>query len=117
VRVVDVRGVQSHLSAELAEPIEQAVGAPLRGGWSHPQDLEVGMIQSFSLFIIFCLNLFVTLDSMLQRNSTVLKPHYLGIWLPTHDDDEATTEKVVSNNIKCHAQFVTYPYLLNILQE
>jgi hypothetical protein len=32
VRVVDVPGIQSHLRAELAEPTEQAVGAPLQGG-------------------------------------------------------------------------------------
>jgi hypothetical protein len=37
--------------------------------------------------------------------------------LPTHDDDEASAEKLVSNNIKCYAIFVIYPYLLNILQE
>jgi hypothetical protein len=43
VRVVDVRGVQSHLSAELLEPIEPAVGAPLRGGRSRLQDPEAGM--------------------------------------------------------------------------
>jgi hypothetical protein len=36
VRVVDVQGVQSHLIAEPVEPTEQAVGAPLRGGWSCP---------------------------------------------------------------------------------
>jgi hypothetical protein len=26
----------------------------------------------------------------------------LDVWLPTHDDDEATTKKLVSNNIKCY---------------
>jgi hypothetical protein len=53
VRVVDVRGVQSHLSAELAEPIEQAIGAPLRGGRSRLQDLEAGTIHYFSLSVSF----------------------------------------------------------------
>jgi hypothetical protein len=53
VRVMIIIGVQSHLRAEMAEPIEQEVGAPLRGGRSRPQDLEASMIQSFSFFISF----------------------------------------------------------------
>jgi hypothetical protein len=40
---------------------------------------------------------------MLQKKSTRAEPHYLNIWLPSHDDDEAMTEKLVSNNIKCYA--------------
>jgi hypothetical protein len=48
VRVVDVRRVQSYLREEPTEPIEQAVDAPLWGGWSRPQDPEACMIQSFS---------------------------------------------------------------------
>jgi hypothetical protein len=51
--VVDIRGVEKHLIAELAEPIEKAIGAPLQGGQSHPQDPEVGMIHFFSLFMSF----------------------------------------------------------------
>jgi hypothetical protein len=53
VRVVDVRGVQSHLREELKESIEQGVGAPLQGGKSCLQDPKVGTIHSFSLFISF----------------------------------------------------------------
>jgi hypothetical protein len=53
VQVVNVRRVQSHLIAEPTEPIEQAVGAPLQGERSHPQDTEAGMIQSFSLPVSF----------------------------------------------------------------
>jgi hypothetical protein len=53
VLVVDVRGVQSHLSAELTEPTEQAAGAPLWGGRSCPQDPETGMVYSFSLSVSF----------------------------------------------------------------
>jgi hypothetical protein len=56
-----------------------------------------------SLHKFFCINLFVTLDSMLQRKSNIVKPHYLDVWLPVHDNDEATIEKLVSNNIKCYA--------------
>jgi hypothetical protein len=53
VRVVVILKVQSHLRAEPAKPTEQEVGAPLRGRRSHPQDPEVGMIQSFSLLVSF----------------------------------------------------------------
>jgi hypothetical protein len=58
-------------------------------------------ISVFSL--VFHINLFVTLDSMLQKKSTGAEPHYLDVWLPAHDDDEARAEKLVSNNIKCYA--------------
>jgi hypothetical protein len=61
--VVDVSGV-SYLRAE---PIEQVIGAPLQGGRSHPQDLEVGTIESFSLLVSFHINLFLMLDSILQK--------------------------------------------------
>jgi hypothetical protein len=53
VREVDVQGVQSHLSVELAESTEQAVGASLRGGQSRLQDLEEDTIQSFSIPVSF----------------------------------------------------------------
>jgi hypothetical protein len=53
VRVVDVRGVQSHLRAELTELTEQAIDALLWGGRSRLQDLEAGTIHSFSLSISF----------------------------------------------------------------
>jgi hypothetical protein len=51
VRVVGVYRVQSHLKAESTQPTEQGIGAPLRGGWSRPQDSETGMIHFFSLSI------------------------------------------------------------------
>jgi hypothetical protein len=53
VRVVVIPGVKSHLRIELAEPTEKAVGAPLWGGRSHPQDPEAGTIQSFCLLVSF----------------------------------------------------------------
>jgi hypothetical protein len=58
------------------------------------------LFLSFRKF--FHINLFITLDSMLQKKSTRIEPHYLDVWLPAHDDDKATTEKLVSNNIKCY---------------
>jgi hypothetical protein len=54
------------------------------------------------LSLLFRINLFVTLNSMLQKKSTGVEPHYLDVWLPVHDDDEARAEKLVSNNIKCY---------------
>jgi hypothetical protein len=53
----------------------------------------------------------------LKKKSTRVEPRYLDIWLPVHDDDDTRAEKLVSNNIKCYALFVIYPYLINILQE
>jgi hypothetical protein len=40
---------------------------------------------------------------MLQKKSIRVEPHYLGVCLPAHDDDEATAEKLISNNIKGYA--------------
>jgi hypothetical protein len=42
------------------------------------------------------------LASILQKKSTGVEPYYLDVSLHTHDDDEATTEKLVSNNITCY---------------
>jgi hypothetical protein len=48
----------------------------------------------------------------LQKKRTGAKPHYLDVWLPAHDDDDASIEKLVSNNIKSYVIFVIYPYIL-----
>jgi hypothetical protein len=48
---------------------------------------------------------------MLHKKSTGVEPHYLDVWLPTHDDDEVRAEKLASNIIKCYATFVIYPYV------
>jgi hypothetical protein len=53
MRVVDVRGVQSHLRVEPAEPTKQVIGAPLQGERSRPQDPEAGTIHPFSLSVSF----------------------------------------------------------------
>jgi hypothetical protein len=44
VRVVAVRGVQSPLRAEPAQPTEQSISAPLWDVRSRPQDPLAGMI-------------------------------------------------------------------------
>jgi hypothetical protein len=48
----------------------------------------------------------------LQKKSTGVKPHYLDVWLPAHDNDEAST-------ILSVMRYLLYicTYLLNILQE
>jgi hypothetical protein len=53
VQVVDVRGVQIHLIAKMAELTDQAIGAPLWGRWSCLQGPEAGTIHSFSLSLSF----------------------------------------------------------------
>jgi hypothetical protein len=60
------------------------------------------MIHSFSLFICFSLiNLSITLDSMLQKKSSGVEPHYLNVWLAAHDGDADVAEKLIT--IKCYA--------------
>jgi hypothetical protein len=58
---------------------------------------------SFSLSVSFRINWGRTLASMLQNKSIMVKPHYLDVWLPAHDDDETMVEKVVCNNITSYA--------------
>jgi hypothetical protein len=36
------------------------------------------------------------LDSLLQKASIGVDPHYLDVWQPTHQGNESTTEKRVS---------------------
>jgi hypothetical protein len=52
------------------------------------------------------------LDSILQKKSIGVEPHYLNSWLLAHDDDEASEKKHVSNNIKCYVILVIYSYVL-----
>jgi hypothetical protein len=102
VQVVVFPGVQSHLRTEPVEPTEKCIGAPLRGGWSRLQD-QRWVRYNLSVFsLVFHINLFVTLYSMLQKKSIRVEPYYLDDWLPAHDNDEAKVEKLVSNNIKCY---------------
>jgi hypothetical protein len=70
----------------------------------HVRKTQRRVRYNLSVFLlVFCINLFVTLDFMLQKKNTRVEPHYLDIWLPVQDDDEARAEKLVSNNIKCYA--------------
>jgi hypothetical protein len=64
---------------ELAQLVEQAVGAPLRRGQIRLQDLEDDtiLIISFHKFCVF--NLFIILNSVLQKASTRANPHYLDV--------------------------------------
>jgi hypothetical protein len=74
------------------------------GADGHVRKTQRWIRYNLSVFsLVFHINLFVILDSMLQKKSTGVKPHYLNVWLPAHDDDEARVERLVSNNIKCYA--------------
>jgi hypothetical protein len=53
---------------------------------------------------ILRINLFIALDYVLQKKSTVVDPHYLDVWAPAHEGDAAAIEKLVSNNF--YASFV-----------
>jgi hypothetical protein len=61
------------------------------------------------------INLFITLDYVLQKKSTGSDPHYLDVWAPTHEGDAAAAEKLVSN-IFTVTRHLLYPIELNILQ-
>jgi hypothetical protein len=36
---------------------------------------------------LLCINLFITLDFVLQKTITRIEPHYLDVWVPMHWDD------------------------------
>jgi hypothetical protein len=40
----------------------------------------------------------ITLDSVLQKASTGVEPHYLDVWVPMHQDDPQSQHKFVSIN-------------------
>jgi hypothetical protein len=44
------------------------------------------------------INLFVMLDSVLQKASTSVDPYFIDVWVPIHRDDPEATQKLVSNN-------------------
>jgi hypothetical protein len=52
------------------------------------------------------INLFITLDYVLQKKSTEVDPHYLDVWAPAHEGDATTAEKLVSNNFYRYTSFV-----------
>jgi hypothetical protein len=48
----------------------------------------------------------MTLDYVLQKKSTGADPHYLDVWVPAHEGDDAVSEKLVSNNFYRYVSFV-----------
>jgi hypothetical protein len=38
------------------------------------------------------------MDSILQKKSIGINPHYLDVWQPAHEGDAVATKKLVSNN-------------------
>jgi hypothetical protein len=77
VRLVGIRELWSRLGAE---PVEQAVTTPQRCGRTRLQDSENGTILIVS-FHKFCIsNLFILLNSVLQKASTGVDPHCLDVF-------------------------------------
>jgi hypothetical protein len=48
------------------------------------------------------INLFIMLDSILQKASTGVDPYFIDIWVPMHRDDPEATQKLVSNNFNSY---------------
>jgi hypothetical protein len=47
------------------------------------------------------------LNSVLQKASTGVDPHYLDVWQPAHQDNEEAVEKLVSISFYSYTIFVT----------
>jgi hypothetical protein len=62
------------------------------------------LVLSFRKFCVS--NLFLTLDSVLQKASTGANHHYLDVWQPSHQSNADATKKVVSINFYYYASFV-----------
>jgi hypothetical protein len=52
------------------------------------------------------INLFITLDYVLQKKSTGVNLHYLDVWAHAHEGDATAAEKLVSINFYRYASFV-----------
>jgi hypothetical protein len=48
------------------------------------------------------INLFIMLDSVLQKASTDVDTHFIDVWVHMHSDDPETTLKLVSNNFNSY---------------
>jgi hypothetical protein len=48
------------------------------------------------------INLFIMLDSILQKASMGVDPHFIDVWVPMHRDDPEATQKLVSNNFNSY---------------
>jgi hypothetical protein len=42
---------------------------------------------------VLCINLFITLDYVLQKRSVGADPHYLDVWAPAHEGDAARSRE------------------------
>jgi hypothetical protein len=52
--------------------------------------------------------LFIMLDSILQKASTGVDPHFIDVWVPMHRDDPEATQKLVSNNFNSYVCIVYF---------
>jgi hypothetical protein len=42
-------------------------------------------------YVLLRINLFIMLDSVLQKASTGVDPHFIDVWVPMHRDDPEAT--------------------------
>jgi hypothetical protein len=57
----------------------------------------------------FCVtNLFIMLNSLLQKASTGVDPHYLDVWQLAHQGNAEVAEKLVHISFYSYAIFVTF---------
>jgi hypothetical protein len=68
----------------------------------------VGTILIISFRRFWVSNLFIMLNSMLQKVSTGVDPHYLDVWQPTHQGNAYAIEKLVSINFYSYTLFVIF---------
>jgi hypothetical protein len=72
------------------------------GADEHVQKVQRMVSYSYSLYVLMHINLFIMLDSVLQKASTGVDPHFIGVWVPMHRDDPEATQKLVSNNFNSY---------------
>jgi hypothetical protein len=82
------------------------------GADGHIRKVQQMVLYSYSLYVLLLINLFIMLDSVLQKASMGVDPHFIAVWVPMHRDDPEATQKLVSNNfnsyICMHCLFYLY---------
>jgi hypothetical protein len=53
-------------------------------------------------------NLFITLDSILQKTSTGVESHFEDLWVPMHRDDPQSQQKLVSTNFYSYVCIIRF---------
>jgi hypothetical protein len=53
------------------------------------------------------------LDSILQKASTGVDPHFIDVWVSMHRDDPEVTQKLVSNIFNTYVSIVYFIHVIN----